>query len=194
MLSLLRRIKLIVCSIIFIPHFILWHFSSSRKALDEDIRVIGNRNIIPYKGFWLKTFLLQNDYYFRKLYYYRIGAISAICRWYAPGDRTFIIACKSLGKGGYFPHPYATIIYAKTIGENFSCRQCTTIGNKADFRDDERPVIGDNVTLGSNVCIIGNIRIGNNVIVGAGSVVTKDVPDNSVVVGNPAKILKKKTE
>lgn len=44
--------------------------------------------------------------------------------------------------------------------------------------------------LGANICIIGDIRIGNNVTVGAGTVVVKDVPDNCVVVGNPARIIK----
>lgn len=52
------------------------------------------------------------------------------------------------------------------------------------------PIIGDNVTLGANVVIIGDITIGNNVIVGAGSVVTKSIPDNCIVVGNPARILR----
>lgn len=48
----------------------------------------------------------------------------------------------------------------------------------------------DNVTVGANAVIIGNITIGNNVIVGAGSVVVKDVPDNAIVAGNPARIIK----
>ena len=89
-------------------------------------------------------------------------------------------------------HPYATIINAKRVGRNFSCRQCTTIGNKKDGDNDHLPIIGDNVTLGANVVIIGGITIGNNVIVGAGSVVVKDVPDNCVVAGNPAKVIKTK--
>ena len=47
----------------------------------------------------------------------------------------------------------------------------------------------NNVFIGSNTIILPNIRIGNNVVIGAGSVVTKDVPDNSVVAGNPAKVI-----
>lgn len=52
------------------------------------------------------------------------------------------------------------------------------------------PVIGDNVDIGANVVIIGGICIGDNVVIGVGSVVTKDVPKGSVVVGNPARIIK----
>ncbi len=49
--------------------------------------------------------------------------------------------------------------------------------------------IGNNVFIGCNVTILPNVKIGNNVIIAAGSIVTKDVPDNSVVGGNPAKII-----
>ena len=50
--------------------------------------------------------------------------------------------------------------------------------------------IGNNVHVGENVIILPNTVIGDNVIVGAGSVVTKDIPANSIVVGNPARIIK----
>lgn len=46
------------------------------------------------------------------------------------------------------------------------------------------------MALGANVTIVGKVHIGNNVIVGAGSVVVKDVPDNCIVAGNPAKIIR----
>jgi acetyltransferase-like isoleucine patch superfamily enzyme len=49
--------------------------------------------------------------------------------------------------------------------------------------------IMNNVFIGCNSTILGGIRIGNNVVIAAGSVVTKDVPDNSVVAGNPAKVI-----
>jgi len=51
------------------------------------------------------------------------------------------------------------------------------------------PTIGDNVVLSAGAKIIGNVRIGNNVMLGAGDVVVKDVPDNAVVVGNPAGVI-----
>ena len=53
-----------------------------------------------------------------------------------------------------------------------------------------QPIIGNTVNLGANVVIIGNIHIGDNVIVGAGSVVVKDIPDNCIVAGNPARIIR----
>lgn len=49
--------------------------------------------------------------------------------------------------------------------------------------------IGNNVFIGCNVTILPNVKIGNNVIIAAGSIVTKDILDNSVVGGNPAKVI-----
>lgn len=54
-------------------------------------------------------------------------------------------------------------------------------------------VIGNNVWIGGRVTILKGVRIGNNAVVGAGAVVTKDVPDNAIVAGNPAKVLKMRT-
>lgn len=50
--------------------------------------------------------------------------------------------------------------------------------------------IGDNVYIGNNVLILPGVSIGNRVIIAAGSVITKDIPDNSVVAGVPAKFIK----
>ena len=51
------------------------------------------------------------------------------------------------------------------------------------------PIIGDRVYIGPGAKLFGKIRIGNDVAIGANAVVTKDVPDNAVVVGVPAKII-----
>lgn len=50
--------------------------------------------------------------------------------------------------------------------------------------------VGNNVWIGGNVVVLAGVRIGNNTVIGAGSVVTKDIPDNVVAVGNPCKVLK----
>jgi maltose O-acetyltransferase len=54
--------------------------------------------------------------------------------------------------------------------------------------------IGNNVFIGAGAIILPNVHVGNNVIIGAGSVVTSDIPGNSVVVGNPAKVICTKQE
>ena len=54
--------------------------------------------------------------------------------------------------------------------------------------------IGDNVWIGGNACIMPGVTIGNNVVIGAGSVVTKDIPDNVIAAGNPCRIIRTITE
>lgn len=135
-------------------------------------------------------YVLLLDRFYRSLFYYRIGLPSLFVSWLWRGDSSFSITAKNVMGGVFCVHPSSTYLNAHSIGRNFSCRQNTTIGNKSDDKPNERPTIGDNVTLGANVVIIGNVHIGNNVIIGAGSVVVKDVPDNAVVVGNPARIIR----
>lgn len=66
---------------------------------------------------------------------------------------------------------------------------------RAKGQEKSSPItIGDDVWIGGNVVVLPGITIGNNVIIGAGSVVTTDIPDNCVVVGNPARIIRKLQE
>lgn len=51
--------------------------------------------------------------------------------------------------------------------------------------------VGNNVWFGAHVCVLPGVTIGDNCVIGAGSVVTKDIPSNSVAVGNPCKVIRK---
>ena len=52
-------------------------------------------------------------------------------------------------------------------------------------------IVGDNVWFGGNVVVLPDVNIGNNCVIGAGSVVTKDIPANSLAVGNPCRVIRK---
>jgi serine O-acetyltransferase len=104
------------------------------------------------------------------------------------------IGIKKLGKKKIiFPHPIGIVIgQYVNIGEKCIIYQNVTIGAKSikDSEDKKYPTIGNNVFIGSHAVIIGNIIIGDNVVIGAASFVNKDIPNNTVVVGNPFKIIK----
>lgn len=51
-------------------------------------------------------------------------------------------------------------------------------------------VVGDNVYFGNNVMVLPGVTIGSNVVIGAGAIVSRDIPDNSLAVGIPAKVIK----
>ena len=179
---------------LYLPHFLIYAFMNKKKINADIDRYASTYSIRLNHFFWL-VFLIHQNWAFRTLFYYRIGPVwSMLIGWWRPKDRYFDISFTSDIEGGaYFAHPRSTGINANHIGKNFSARQLTTLGNKRDGDNANRPWIGDNVTLGTNVTIIGAIHIGNNVTIGAGSVVVKDVPDNAVVVGNPARIIKYNT-
>ncbi len=175
---------------LYLPHILIVIINRGgvKEYVMSDVSRMMTREYIKVNDWLGLIFLLHTNSYFRTLFYYRIGPVKALLiRWYRPGNKYFTMSYKTkIGKGMLIAHPYATIINAESIGENFSCIQCTTLGASKGAR----PVIGDNVSCGANVIIIGPVRVGNNVTIGAGSVVVKDLPDNCVAVGNPARVVK----
>jgi serine O-acetyltransferase len=91
-----------------------------------------------------------------------------------------------IGGGLLLFHANGTIIDAVSIGRNCRIVSNVTIG----YKNGQKVTIKDNVEILANAVIIGGITIGNNCIIGPGAVVFKSIPDNCVVVGNPAFILK----
>lgn len=187
LLNLLRLIVSFFFSVIYIPHIILYLLN--RHNHNKDIKANYHNLKMQISYFCSFIYLLHNNKYYRTLFYHRTGPIfKFFFGWYRPGSKYFQIAnsCQ-LDYGIALYHPYCTIINADKIGEGFSVLHLTTLGAK---NNGEKPKIGKNVKLGASVIIIGDITIGDNVIVGAGSVVTRDVPNNCIVAGNPARLIK----
>lgn len=192
----LIRIYYIISLVLACPLIILFLFSTEKKIIILDIKrwskIAGFNNSSDLINLLL---LLSKKKEFRNLYYYRIkkGNLLAeiIMRFFKIFYKecpTLIIMADYIGPGLFLQHGICTIIAAKIIGENCWISQQVTIG----FNDKLNcPIVGNNVIITAGAKVIGGIKIGDNVTIGANAVVVKDVPENCVVVGVPAHIVKR---
>lgn len=101
----------------------------------------------------------------------------------------------SIGRNTIFHHHgVGCVVHDNAvIGENCHIFQNVTLGSKWSHGklDGGAPIIGNNVLIGAGAVILGNIKVGDNVNIGANAVVITDIPDNSIAVGVPAKIISK---
>lgn len=109
---------------------------------------------------------------------------------YKPMESLYIYT-ENIGGGLYIQHGFATIITAERIGENCRIYQQVTIGYKNGTRP---PVLEDNVSVTCGAKVLGDITMHSGSLAAAGAVVVKDVPENAIVAGVPAKVIGYKDE
>ena len=104
----------------------------------------------------------------------------------------FQIPSSNIGEGLFIGHFGTVVINSKAkIGKNCNIAHGVTIGQVNRGKLAGYPTIGNIVWIGTGSVIVGNISIGSNVLIAPNSFINIDVPDNSVVIGNPCKIISK---
>jgi len=99
-----------------------------------------------------------------------------------------------IGQGLFIDHGTGVVIgETAVIGDNVTLYQGVTLGGTGKDTGKRHPNIGNGVTIGAGAKVLGPITIGDYSKVGAGSIVLKDVPSNCTVVGNPGRIVAKKS-
>lgn len=99
-----------------------------------------------------------------------------------------------LGKRIFIDHGSGIVIGETTIiGDDVTIYQGVTLGGTGKETGKRHPTIGNRVTIGAGAKVLGSITVGDDSKIGAGAIVLKNVPDNSTVVGNPGRVVQKKT-
>ncbi|UBM58073.1 hypothetical protein LAG90_14800 [Marinilongibacter aquaticus] len=172
--------------------------------LKEDLKNFKNRNIISLwfrgsEGFVIVSFircLRHYEYYYNlrergvfgtlKLHFWRFFYRHAQLKY------SLFIGPNVAGPGLNLMHPgFRHLMKVGRIGKNCTILPMVLVGKKEPNTDSVMEM-GDNCYISTGATILTPVKIGNNVIIGAGAVVTKDIPDNCVVAGVPAKIISKR--
>jgi serine O-acetyltransferase len=166
------------------------------KTFKEDIDVIFEQDpaarsyfevILTYSGLhaiWAHRF--AHGFYKRK-FFFLARAISQISRFFTgieihPGAK--------IGRRFFIDHGMGVVIGETCeIGDNVTVFQGVTLGGTGKEKGKRHPTIMDNALIATGAKVLGSITIGENSKIGAGSVVLKDVPSNSTVVGIPGKVV-----
>jgi len=163
-------------------------FSDIKAILDRD-PAAKKSEIILYQGLWAIWFHRLAHFLYKIHIPFIPRLISQISRLLTlieihPGVK--------IGKGFFIDHGAGVVIGETTeIGENVTIFQGVTLGGTGKEKGKRHPTIGNSVVIGAGAIILGAITIGDNSRIGAGSVVTKSIPPDSTVVGNPAWTLKR---
>ena len=107
-----------------LPHLVVYNFSKDcRVKIISDLERMRRQTDLNLPTVLFLLYMLHTNSYYRTLFYHRVGPIrTLLIGWYRPGDKYFqISATARIGKGMLMAHPYAIVINAESIGDNFSC-------------------------------------------------------------------------
>ena len=177
-------------------------FQELLYALYADLyRYEGSTSIGIFVKHWLLspgytfTFYLRLCQYLAKkrprIVVFPLYALARILlRHYSYKFGMFIPYDTPIGLGFYIGHCGDIHFNARAqVGKNCNISQGVTLGQANRGNNEGYPTIGNGVYIGPGAKIVGAVRVGNNVAIGANCVVTKDVPDNAVVVGIPGRVI-----
>lgn len=169
-------------------------FKLSELFKEDYFRMTG----IKYKSGIKAFYTLLYSHQIRYMYIWRKYKAKPVFIWklqlYRYSRKYFLeISPKAeIGHGFYLGHPYGiTVAGGVNIGNNCNLHKGCTIGMENRGKRKGVPSLGNCVSVGINSTIVGNIRIGNDVLIAGNSFVNFDVPDHSIVIGNPGVIYKK---
>lgn len=184
----------IICILYFPLSWLIWtcfYLCKYRDRIQADYlafeRVNNPKNAAIIKdcrnvSFWSVYSKFMSYKEFRSLFWFRVGRYSKLVRFLFPSGQIelgFDVRRENVGGGLYLQHGYCTDLSAKSIGTNCWINQKVTLG----YKGAECPTLGNNVRIGVGANIIGGVKIGDNAVIGAGTTVVKDVPSNTLVVG-----------
>ncbi|PLS15519.1 serine O-acetyltransferase [Bacillus sp. M6-12] len=166
------------------------------KMLKEDIEVVFDQDpaarsylevILTYSGLHaIWSHRLAHAFYRRK-FFFLARAISQISRFFTGIE---IHPGATIGRRFFIDHGMGVVIGETCeIGDNVTVFQGVTLGGTGKEKGKRHPTIKDNVLIATGAKVLGSIIVGENSKVGAGSVVLKEVPANSTVVGIPGKVV-----
>lgn len=162
----------------------------------KDIKVIFERDpaarsfwevLICYPGLHALLFHRLAHYFYKKGLILIPRLISQFSRFLTGVE---IHPGAKVGEGLFIDHGMGVVIgETAEIGNNVTIYQGVTLGGTGKEKGKRHPTVGNNVVISTGAKVLGNIRIGDNSRIGAGSVVLKNVPANTTVVGIPGKIV-----
>ena len=170
-----------------------------REIIKDDIYRYFGRESIPLKEIILQQELgLKFLIMYRKANYYYNSNKNNLLKYYyiirlqkLSKKTNFQISHKTkIGRGCYIGHYGRIIVNPEAIlGNNINLSTGVVIGQENRGKRRGTPILADNIWIGANAVIVGKINIGTNVLIAPNSYVNMDVPSNSIVVGNPARII-----